>query len=195
MRKYSKLAIVFSHTSPDEVESGTTIQLTNGTDTIEVSDFATALKLLPPGSEVMVIARGTVGNNTVHNISRIINESSLFVFLDLSEVTECSHVENSPFEGNTHLSSISFPNNLISINPRAFAGCTALESVYIPSKCIKIGEQAFAGCKKLKHLEFSDCTGWHLNGVPVDDLGAPSKNPEKFTIPKGSYYSKMIEKN
>ncbi len=194
MRKYSRLAIVFSHTSPDEVEAGTTIQLTNGSETIEVSDFETSLKLLPPGSEVQVIARGTVGDNTVHNISRIIGESALFVFLDLSEVTECSRVLNSPFEGNKQLASINFPGNLVAINSRAFADCTALESVCIPKTCRQIGEQAFAGCKKLKQIEFKDSTGWRVGENPIDDLADAARNPEKFTVSKGSYYSKLLEK-
>lgn len=194
MRKYSKLAIVFSHTSPDEVETGTTVQLTNGTDTIEVADFGSALNLLPSGSEVLVIAKGIVGNRTVHNISRIIGESNVFVALDLTDVTECSRVNASPFRGNERILSISFPSNLVSINPCAFSGCTALESVFIPVACRKIGEQAFAGCKNLNRIEFKDSSGWSSRGVPIDDLKNPRENPKKFVTPRSIYYSQIIEK-
>ncbi|MBQ6781090.1 MAG: leucine-rich repeat protein [Treponema sp.] len=187
MRKYSRLAIVFSHDSPDEVESGTTIQLTNGTNMVEVSDFETALGLLPPGSEVQVIARGTVGNKTVHRISRIIRESGVLVSLDLSEVTECSRVFDSPFEGNEKLTGISFPNNLVAINSRAFAGCTSLFSVHIPATCVKIGQSAFLGCGKLHRMIFADSANWFAGETAADDLHNEFENPAKFSADDAPY--------
>lgn len=193
MRKYSKLAIVFSHTSPDETEAGTIVQLTNGTDTVELPDFEAALRLLPKGSEVVVLARGTVGNKTVHYISRIISENNVFVSLDLSEVTECTRVHDSPFEGNKQLVALRFPSNLATINPRAFAGCAALESLSIPETCRKIGEQAFAGCKRLRRIEFKSSAGWMANGAPAD-LTNPFENPRLFVHPRSAYYSQILEK-
>ena len=194
MRTYSRLAIVFSHDSPDEVETGTTVQLTNGASTVEVSDFQTALSLLPPGSEVLVVAKGTVGDKTVHRISRVIAESAVLVALDLTDVTECSRVYNSPFKGNLHLSSISFPSNLVSINPRAFAGCTALHSVRIPETCVTVGAEAFADCQSLQHLEFKDASGWMCGQESAGDLTHPEENPMKFISAHSPFRATVLTK-
>ena len=194
MRNYSRLAIVFSHESPDEVEAGTTVRLTNGMNEIEVSDFESALDFLPPGSEVQVIARGTVGNKTVHRIARIIRESSIFVSLDFSEVTEFSRVYESPFENNERLTGISFPGNLTAINPRAFAGCTALRSVFIPAQCAQIGKEAFCGCEKLQQLEFADAFGWFFDETAVNDLHNSHENPDKFVSEHAPYVAKELHK-
>ena len=194
MRRYSRLAIVFSHDSPDDVESGTTIQLTNGANVMEVSDFRVALGLLPPGSEVVVVAEGTVGGKTVHRISDAVRESRVFVSLDLSAVTECSRVSGSPFAGNRQLVSIRFPGNLAVISRGAFAGCTALASVSIPVACCEIGAEAFSGCAALRQLAFEEPDGWRCGGVPVTDLARPAENPPKFVSAGGAYHSIVLTK-
>lgn len=194
MRKYSRLVIEFSHDSPDDVESGTTVQLTNGANVVDVSDFRIALGLLPPGSEVVVVANGTVGGKTVHRISDAVRDSRVFVALDLSAVTECSRVSGSPFAGNRQLVSIRFPGNLAVISRGAFAGCTALASVSIPASCREIGAEAFSGCTVLQHLGFDDPDGWQCGGVPVTDLARPAENPPKFVRAGGAYHSAMLTK-
>ena len=194
MRRYSRLAIVFSHDSPDDVESGTTVQLTNGANVMEVSDFRVALGLLPPGSEVVVVAEGTVGGKTVHRISDAVRESRVFVSLDLSAVTECSRVSGSPFAGNRQLVSIRFPGNLAVISRGAFAGCTALASVSIPVACCEIGAEAFSGCAALRQLAFEEPDGWRCGGVSVSDLARPAENPPKFVRAGGAYHSVVLTK-
>lgn len=194
MRRYSRLAIVFSHDSPDDVESGTTIQLTNGANVMEVSDFRVALGLLPPGSEVVVVAEGTVGGKTVHRISDAVRESRVFVSLDLSAVTECSRVSGSPFAGNRQLVSIRFPGNLAVISRGAFAGCTALASVSIPVACCEIGAEAFSGCAALRQLAFEEPDGWRCGGVSVSDLARAAENPPKFVRAGGAYHSVVLTK-
>ncbi len=194
MRRYSRLAIVFSHDSPDDVESGTTVQLTNGASVMDVSDFRIALGLLPPGSEVVVAADGTVGDKTVHRISAAVRESRVFVSLDLSAVTECSRVSGSPFAGNRQLFSIRFPGNLAAISRRAFAGCTALASVQVPAACREIGAEAFSGCAALRRLGFDDPDGWRCGGVPVTDLARPAENPPKFVSALGAYHALVLTK-
>lgn len=194
MRKYSRLVIEFSHDSPDDVESGTTVQLTNGANVIDVSDFRIALGLLPPGSEVVVVADGTVGGKTVHRISDAVRDSRVFVALDLSAVTECSRVSGSPFAGNRQLVSIRFPGNLAAISRGAFAGCTALASVSIPAACREIGAEAFSGCAALQHLGFDDPDGWRCGGVPVTDLARGAENPPKFVRAGGAYHSAVLTK-
>lgn len=194
MRRYSRLAIVFSHDSPDDVESGTTIQLTNGANVIDVSDFRIALGLLPPGSEVVVVANGTVGGKTVHRISDAVRESRVLVSLDLSAVTECSRVSGSPFAGNRQLASIRFPDNLAVISRGAFAGCSALASVSIPAACREVGAAAFSGCAALRQLEFDDPDGWQCGGVSVTDLARAAENPPKFISAGGAYHSVVLTK-
>lgn len=194
MRRYSRLAIVFSHDSPDDVESGTTVQLTNGANVMEVSDFRVALGLLPPGSEVVVVAEGTVGGKTVHRISDAVRESRVFVSLDLSAVTECSRVSGSPFAGNRQLVSIRFPGNLAVISRGAFAGCTALASVSIPVACCEIGAEAFSGCAALRQLAFEEPDGWRCGGVSVSDLARAAENPPKFIRAGGVYHSVVLTK-
>lgn len=194
MRKYSRLVIEFSHDSSDDVESGTTVQLTNGANVVDVSDFRIALGLLPPGSEVVVVANGTVGGKTVHRISDAVRDSRVFVALDLSAVTECSRVSGSPFAGNRQLVSIRFPGNLAVISRGAFAGCTALASVSIPASCREIGAEAFSGCAALQHLGFDDPDGWQCGGVPVTDLARAAENPPKFVRAGGAYHSAVLTK-
>ena len=196
MRRYSRLAIVVSHVSSEDGLSpeNDVVQMTNGNTMVEVSDFANAIHLLPPGSEVAVVATGTVGNTTVHNLSRIIRESDVFVTLDLSSVTELSHVVESPFQDNTRLRAIHFPCNLLSINSRAFAGCTALSSVIIPATVTKIGAEAFSGCENLHHLEFKNPSGWKCNGTLLDDLDSPFENPAKFVCEGGNYWGTELTK-
>lgn len=194
MRRYSRLAIVFSHDSPDDVESGTTIQLTNGANVMEVSDFRVALSLLPPGSEVVVVAEGTVGGKTVHRISDAVRESRVFVSLDLSAVTECSRVSGSPFAGNRQIASIRFPGNLAVISRGAFAGCTALASVSIPAACREVGAEAFSGCAALRQLAFEEPDGWRCGGVSVSDLARAAENPPKFVRAGGAYHSVVLTK-
>ncbi len=194
MRRYSRLAIVFSHDSPDDVESGTTIQLTNGANVIDVSDFRVALGLLPPGSEVVVVANGTVGGKTVQRISDAVRESRVLVSLDLSAVTECSRVSGSPFVGNRQLASIRFPGNLAVIGRGAFAGCTALASVSIPAACRELGAEAFSGCAALRQLAFEEPDGWRCGGVSVTDLARAAENPPKFVSAGGAYHSVVLTK-
>lgn len=194
MRRYSRLAIVFSHDSPDDVESGTTVQLTNGANVVEVSDFRIALGMLPPGSEVAVVAEGTVGDRTVHRISDAVRESRVLVSLDLSAVTECARVSGSPFAGNRQLAAIRFPGNLAAISGRAFAGCTALASVHVPAACREIGAEAFSGCAALRHLAFEEPDGWLCGGVPVTDLARPAENPAKFVRASGVYHAVVLTK-
>lgn len=201
MRNFSKLAILVSHEeSDDALYSGPSVKMSNGTNSVQCSDFKSALNMLPPGSAVTVIANGTVGNKAVHYLSRIIREGSVFVSLDLSDVTEFSRVLESPFAGNKNLLEIRFPKNLVAISSRGFADCENLSYVNIPASCKKIGVQAFAGCEKLEELVFSDFDGWQAVteervASPVCDLENAAQNPSKFALRNGDYYGCMLQKN
>lgn len=191
MRKFAKVSIIVSHEDNDEF-SAPVVEMMSGVNSVQLSNFESALGMLPPGSEVSVVAKGTVANKSVHNISRIIRNSCVMVALDLSAVHEFSRVFDSPFCGNPNLSAIIFPSNLVAINPRAFADCVNLESVVIPATVKKIGIQAFSGCEKLTNMEFGDTKGWFAtseNGSKeaVQNLQKSDDNPFRFTLPSSPY--------
>lgn len=197
MRNFSQLAITVSHQGKTDSEfSAPIVEMTNGFNSVQVSDFESALNMLPPGSEVQVIANGTVGNKTVHNLARIIRENCVFVALDLSAVTELSRVFDSPFEGNKNLRSMIFPKNLLSINPRAFAGCENLVSVSIPETVERIGEQAFANCTNLRTLEFKSPEGWCIKKgeciTEIPDFSDNNLNPAEFIAQGKSYFNATV---
>ena len=192
MRNYSRLMIVVSHECLDEQGEDNNVEMTNGHTSITLPTFESALGMLPPGSRVHVVARGSVGDKTVHRLSRIIRESCVYVSLDLSEATEFSRVTNSPFEGNKNLLVIRFPGNLSAINARAFADCTALELVSIPATCRQIGEEAFLGCCRLNSLIFVNPEGWLCDSASdkkliIPSLEDPGSNPENFVLEDGAY--------
>lgn len=200
MRKFSRLMIVISHEGDETPAfSASVVEVTNGDNTVQVSDFETALHMLPQGSEVSVVANGTVGNISMHNISRIIRESGVLVSLDLSAVKELNKVYDSPFKDNQNLISINFPDNIVSINHQAFAGCKNLEHVSIPASVKKIGARAFDGCEKLVVLEFSDPCGWFVKKendeyIPVSNVGNAEDNPYRFTLPSSPYRNVELQK-
>lgn len=200
MRKFSRVVIAISNGSDESGGNASPIvEMTNGNNTVPVADFKSALRMLPPGSEVSVVAKGTSGNMIAHHIAGVIRDGGVMVSLDMSSVKETSRVFDSPFKDNPNLISISFPSNLSSINSQAFAGCKNLEHVSIPSTVNKIGAQAFAGCEKLVVLEFSDPNGWHIakdDGVyePVTNLSNAEDNPYRFTLPSSPYRNCVLQK-
>ena len=199
MRKFSKLSIVVSHEGDENsVFSAPVVELTSGNTSVQMSDFESTLAMLPPGSEVSVVAKGTVGNNSVHNLARIIREGCVFVALDLSSVQEFSRVIDSPFRANPNLVGIIFPNNLLSINEQAFADCKNLEFVEVPASVKKIGKEAFFGCEKLSKMEFKEPEGWFVEkdgeNQPIENLHKSEDNPYRFTLPSSPYRSCIVYK-
>jgi hypothetical protein len=180
--------------------SVTKVELSTGNKSIEVSKFESALSMLPPGSEVEVIAVGTVGNETVHNLAKIIREGSVFVNLNLSSVDELSKVLNCPFQNNLNLIGIIFPRNLVSISAKAFLNCKNLEKVSIPASVNMIGKQAFSGCEKMNFLEFADCQNWTYTkesgeNVKITNLENSEDNPYRFTLTSSPYRNYLLRKD
>lgn len=58
----------------------------------------------------------------------------------------CKIIYSGAFENCVELTSITFPNSVISIGENAFANCTELISITIPSSVTSIGENAFLSC-------------------------------------------------
>ena len=201
MRRFSQVSIRVSHERNDDSNfSVTKVELSTGNKSIEVSKFESALSMLPPGSEVEVIAEGTVGNETVHNLSKIIREGSVFVNLNLSSVDELSRVLNCPFQNNQNLTGIIFPRNLISINEKAFFNCKNLEKVSIPATVNQIGKQTFSGCEKMTLLEFTDSQNWSCikdSGeiIKITNLENSEDNPYRFTLTSSPYRNCLLKKD
>ena len=201
MRKFARPVIVLSHEGDESSAiSASVVEIKNGNNTVQVSNLESALHMLPAGSEVDVVAKGTVGNALVHNISRAIRESEIFVYLDLSGVTELSKVFDSPFRDNFNLIGLNFPCNLASISYMALAGCKNLKHVSIPAAVQQIGEQAFSGCEKLVRLEFADPEGWHIEKdggelESITNLTNAEDNPYRFTLPSSPYRKCSLQKN
>ena len=79
MRNFSNLAIVVSHEGNDDSDFyEPVVKMSNGSNSVQCSDFESALGMLPPGSEVSVIANGTVGNKTVHRLARVSSLPSIY---------------------------------------------------------------------------------------------------------------------
>ena len=176
MCNFSRLAIVISHETSNEDEGGLFVELTNGYSSMEVRSFEAALSMLPAGSRVQVVAKGTVGNKVVHRLSGIIRRCNMLVSLDLAGVTECLRVYDNPFEGNTNLLYLRFPNNIVSLAPHELAHCTALEAVSIPATCVFIGAEAFKGCERLSRIEFADAANWYYEAANGDVLPVQGLN-------------------
>ena len=198
MRSFSKVSIELSHKC-DGFDYNYPVEITIGNRAIKALNLPAALHMLPSESEIHIIARGSVGEATVHAIARNISEYPLFVFLDLSEVVEFERVRNSPFEGNKRLRSIKFPKNLLSINPRAFADCTNLFFVSIPETVVQIGEKAFLGCENLTELEFKNPNEWFClrkgkDAESVLNLDNSKTTPQFFTKKTGKYWNQILFK-
>lgn len=57
------------------------------------------------------------------------------------------------FENCTSLTTVTLPNSLTAISSRTFWGCTALESISIPDNVVTIGADCFNGCIKLSDIK------------------------------------------
>ncbi len=56
------------------------------------------------------------------------------------------------FSGCTNLTSVTIPDNVMSIENHAFSGCSGLTSVTIPDSVTSIGEGAFCNCSGLTNV-------------------------------------------
>ena len=78
------------------------------------------------------------------------------------------------------LTTVTLPDNLVTIGARAFYDCSMLESVSpIPATLQSLGDHAFADCRRLKSLEINSDT---LTSLP-EGLCASCISLEKVTIP------------
>src|SRR5262245_3625296 len=61
-------------------------------------------------------------------------------------------IGNDVFINLTNLSSVSFPESLVSIGDWAFAGCSGLTTITLPNSVIVVGPSAFWNCSNLTSI-------------------------------------------
>ena len=67
------------------------------------------------------------------------------------------HIGAAAFKGLTSLTSVSFPETLLSIGDEAFAGCTSLKGdLLLPDQIRNIGAAAFRNCNNITSLQLPD---------------------------------------
>lgn len=122
-------------------------------------------------------------------------------------------IEESAFNGNDELKSISIPNSVTSIGERAFGNCTALENVTIsqsintiPSSCFfncpsltsivipdnitTIGSTAFQGCSSMKSISIGKGVEY-IGSKAFSDCTAVKRFSIKAVNPPECYYSSL----
>jgi hypothetical protein len=64
----------------------------------------------------------------------------------------------------SNITSFKVPNNIVSINGRAFSNCNLLEDIILPNTLTTIGDSAFENCSKLNSIVIPDSVmdigGW-----------------------------------
>ena len=110
------------------------------------------------------------------------------------------------FYGCSSISSITFPEGIVSIGDYAFYGCSGLTSVTIPEGVVSIGDYAFYGCSGLTSVTipnsvtsvgkaaFYNCNGvreiYLLSAIPSnavkDSFGGMNTLHAKLFVPEGA---------
>ena len=77
---------------------------------------------------------------------------SIEIKLDLSGVTELTHIWTRIFENCDNLTSIILPEGITTIGQEAFSNCDKLESIVLSDSITELEFQAFSYCSKLKSV-------------------------------------------
>ena len=75
-------------------------------------------------------------------------------------VYNVTSIDQSAFQGNTSLTSISLPESITSIGSDAFKHCTSLTSIRLPEGLTSIGSDAFLGCSNLTDIHLANVSSW-----------------------------------
>ena len=89
-------------------------------------------------------------------------------------------INDKVFSGNTNLTTVSLPENLVEIGAFAFNECKNLASVALPESLTTLGDRAFYGCKSLKTIKIP-------SGITIipDSCFYECSSLESVTIPEG----------
>lgn len=112
------------------------IQAKGGTVPHELSGYGPAIAALPSGSSDLALKI----------IDRSITE------LNASDFGSLTTIGGYAFRSCNHLSSVTFPSTITSIQTDAFYGCTALRSIEIPDTITSLGNSMFRGCTNLSSI-------------------------------------------
>lgn len=100
--------------------------------------------------------------NDFTRIKDVIDETLTQV--DLSEaVLPDNTLPSSAFWGESTLTTVVLPSNLVAFGSSAFGNCSALTSVNVPSSLNNIGSSAFSGCSALTSLNFNVTGGLNIS--------------------------------
>ncbi len=84
------------------------------------------------------------------------NKSNITSYDELQYFTNLTLIEENAFNSCSNLTSIVFPNTVVSIGDYAFASCSRLASLTLPNTLTSIGNNAFRYCTGLTSLDFPD---------------------------------------
>ena len=89
-------------------------------------------------------------------------------------------INDKVFSGNTNLTTVSLPENLVEIGAFAFNECKNLASVALPESLTTLGDRAFYTCKSLKTIKIP-------SGITIipDSCFYECSSLESVTIPEG----------
>ena len=89
-------------------------------------------------------------------------------------------INDKVFSGNTNLTTVSLPENLVEIGAFAFNECKNLASVALPESLTTLGDRAFYACKSLKTIKIP-------SGITIipDSCFYECSSLESVTIPEG----------
>ncbi len=131
-----------------------------------IADETTIVDMIKNMTESGTIAaKGAFSNDLIREINSALKTlpSNVYVFLDLSNVTGLTELENASTSSQSHsfydcqrLSGIILPNGMTKIGDYAFYECRGLTSITIPDSVTKIGTSAFYGCSGLTSITIPD---------------------------------------
>lgn len=100
----------------------------------------------------------TSGFDIWYDMNRMVQDAGKYIVLDLSPADNLkilwTYRQIDKNQENQYIKGIVLPNNLTSIDYRAFEGCTGLTSVTIPGSVTSIEERAFSSCRGLTSVTF-----------------------------------------
>lgn len=144
-----------------------------------------SLLLLLFGAVGSAFAWDNCGTNIQYEI-----QGSILV-LNSPDPTQSAVISASAFKNNTTITSVTFPENVTSIEGQAFMGCTALTDIVFPDNLTTISSYAFDSCSSLNNVvippavnniggyAFYDCSA--LQSVLCRPFTAPALGTDAFT--------------
>lgn len=155
------LATILSNT---ELSNASSLTISG---TMDARDFKTIRDLMPKLSKL------NISEATIVAYTGLEGTNNADTSYPAATIPQKAFYDNSTSTGKTSLTTVSLPNNLISIDKLAFYSCSGLnDTILLPSSVVNIGERAFSGCSNVKYFNlplsitviegdaFSGCSSW-----------------------------------